>query len=224
MPHTPESRAEMLMECRHICKNNEQALTEINTFDKMYESNAALQWYSRDTFLFRIVNKVLRSNNVNTMFNLRYFLTDLYTQLNELHKKENLFEPYEIQQIKKVYRGQHISKIEFEYLQEIKGNIISINTFLSTTKSLQIALCFANTIIKNNNLIPVLFCIEVNRSTESVRPYANISQHSMFQDEEEVLFSMGSIFRIQHIEILDKTDNIPVIYLTLIDHKELENI
>jgi hypothetical protein len=46
----------------------------------------------------------------------------------------------------------------------------------------------------------------------------------MFQDEEEVLFSMGSIFRIQHIEILDKTDNIPVIYLTLIDLKELENI
>ena len=224
MPQTPESRDEMLIECRHICKNNEQALTEIDTFDKMYESNAALQWYSRDTFLFRIVNKVLRSNNVNTMFNIRYFLTDLYTQLNELHKKENLFESYEIQQIKKVYRGQHISKIEFEYLQEIKGNIISINTFLSTTKSLQIALCFANTVLNNNNLIPVLFCIEINRSSESVRPYANISKYSMFQDEEEVLFSMGSIFRIQHIEILDKTDNIPVIYLTLIDHKELENI
>jgi hypothetical protein len=222
MPHTAESRNEMLDECRRICENNDRVLAEINTFDQMYQSNAALQWYSRDTFLFRIINKVLRSNNVNTMFNLRYFLADLYEQLNELHIKESIFDPYQKQQIEKVYRGQQISKNEFEYFQQIQGNIISINTFLSTTKSLQIALCFANSMIKSNNLIPVLFCIDVNRSSAPVRPYANISKLSMFEDEEEVLFSMGSIFRVEHIETLDKKDNIPVIYLSLVDLKELE--
>ena len=39
-------------------------------------------------------------------------------------------------------------------------------------------------------------------------------------DEEEILFAIGSIFRVQYIETLDKINNIPVIYLTLIDRKE----
>jgi len=54
------------------------------------------------------------------------------------------------------------------------------------------------------------------------RPYANISSFSINRDEEEVLFAMGSLFRIQSIEKLDRMNNIPVIYLQMIDQQELD--
>ncbi|CAF3300582.1 unnamed protein product [Rotaria sp. Silwood2] len=63
----------MLVEYRRIYKDNEQVLAKIDALDQMYHSNAALRWYSRDSFLFQMINQALRSNNVNTMFKIRYF-------------------------------------------------------------------------------------------------------------------------------------------------------
>ncbi len=91
-----------------------------------------------------------------------------------------------------LYRGQLISKSEFEQVKQLQGDIISINTFLSTTASLQIALAFANGSLNNNDLIPIVFCIQTSPYVQHKRPYANISSFSMYKDEEEVLFAIGS--------------------------------
>ncbi|CAF3615649.1 unnamed protein product, partial [Rotaria sp. Silwood2] len=91
-----------------------------------------------------------------------------------------------------------------------------------TTTSLQIALAFANVSSNNNDFTRVLFCIETNLYVQHKRPYANISNFSMFSDEDEVLFAMGSLFRIQYIDILDRINNIPVIYLQMVDQKETD--
>ncbi|CAF4020305.1 unnamed protein product [Rotaria sordida] len=223
MPHTKESCDEMIVECRRFYHDNVPALTEINTFNQSYNSNIALQWYSRSGFLYRRINQVLRSNNIDGMFKIRYFLKDLYTQLNELYRQENLCNSHQQQDIIMVYRGQHMSKAEFEYFQKIQGNIISINTFLSTTKSFQTALDFANSSMENNDMIPIMFFIKIHQFYEYVRPVANISKFSVFPDEEEVLFAMGSIFRVENIDMINTIDNIPIIYLTLMDIKELMN-
>ncbi|CAF1223722.1 unnamed protein product [Rotaria sp. Silwood1] len=223
MPHTIESRDEMLVECHRFYQDNTSALAEINTFDKSYNSNIALQWYSRSGFLYRRINEVLRSSNTDAMYKIRYFLKDLYVQLNELYTQESLCNSYNQQDATMVYRGQHMSKTEFGYFQKIQGNIISIKTFLSTTKSLQIAIDFANAPVDHNDMIQVLFYIKIHWFCEYIRPVANISKFSVFPDEEEVLFAMGSIFRVQNVDMLNAIDNIPVIYLTLIDRKELMN-
>ena len=136
MPHTSKSRDEMFNECRRIYSNNEPVLTEINTSDQLYQGDSALQWYSHDPFLFEIVNQLLRSNNVNTMFNLRYFLKDLYTQLNELHEQETAIESDGKHQREKVYRDE--------------------------PKSLKVAFVFASSMVKAENVIPILFCMEIN--------------------------------------------------------------
>ncbi|CAF0978985.1 unnamed protein product [Rotaria sp. Silwood1] len=220
LPHTKESFIEMLEEFRRIYSDNEVALVDINTFEQTYNSNTALQWYSRDSFLYRLINKALRSSDVDMMFKMRYFLIDLYVQLDGLYKETHTF--YSRPMIEKLYRGQIMSKTEFEYFKQLPGQIISINTFLSTTTSLQIALAFVHLSSNNNDFIRVLFCIETNPSVQHKRPYANISNFSMFNDEDEVLFAMGSLFRIQYIDKLDKINNIPVIYLQMVDQKEID--
>ncbi|CAF5132486.1 unnamed protein product, partial [Rotaria sp. Silwood1] len=220
LPHTKESFIEMLEEFRRIYSDNEVALVDINTFEQTYNSNTALQWYSRDSFLYRLINKALRSSDVDMMFKMRYFLIDLYVQLDGLYKETHTF--YSRPMIEKLYRGQIMSKTEFEYFKQLPGQMISINTFLSTTTSLQIALAFVHLSSNNNDFIRVLFCIETNPSVQHKRPYANISNFSMFNDEDEVLFAMGSLFRIQYIDKLDKINNIPVIYLQMVDQKEID--
>ena len=57
-------------------------LRQIEEFDETYTSDKAIYWYTRDTFLFRLVNKTLRTqNNFNIIFTLRYYLTDLISEL-----------------------------------------------------------------------------------------------------------------------------------------------
>lgn len=45
----------------------------------------------------------------------------------------------------------------------------------------------------------------------------------MYSDEDEVLFAMGSLFRIQDIRTLDRIDNISIIYLQMIDQNEIDS-
>ena len=206
---------------RRVYSDNEAALAEIEIFLQTYDSNRAVQWYTCDSFLFRLVNKVLRSSDVEMMFKMRYFLTDLYAQLDGLYKQTCTL--YCRSDKENLYRGQLMSKSEFEHFKQLQGHIISINTFLSTTTSLQIALAFASASLNNNDFIPIVFCIQTNPYVQHKRPYANISNFSMYRDEEEVLFAMGSLFRIQCIEKLDRMNNIPVIYLQMIDQNEINS-
>ncbi|CAF0938148.1 unnamed protein product [Rotaria sordida] len=213
MPHTSESKAEMLTEFRRIFDDNQEILAEIDEFEDTYHSHAAVQWYTRDSFVCRTINQALRSSNVEAMFKLRYILTDLYAHLKESYRQMHWYLQTSRPEI--FYRGQGMSREEFDSFQELRGSIISINTFLSTTASMQIALLYAGKYHENSNLISVVFSIETNPKA-LIRPYANISPLSMFQDEEETLFAMGSVYRIGNIRPLPDADNVWVIYLQTI--------
>jgi hypothetical protein len=70
----------------------------------------------------------------------------------------------------------------------------------------------------NSDMTSVVFSIERD-SLVRTRPYANIREYSLFPDEDEVLFSMGSIFRIGNIRQLPNSDNIWVIHLIMTDRE-----
>ena len=219
LPHTNEARISMLDEFRRIYADDPSTLTDTEIFEQTYNSHSALQWYTRDSFLFRLINQALRFSNADLMFKLSYFLIDLYTQLDEIHRQTH--ESLREESIEKLYRGQTMSRKEFHSFEQLIGRCMSISTFFSTTTSLQIALFFANSIPTDDENLSVIFCIEANTSTMRVRPYANISQFSRYNDEEEVLFAMGSLFLVQTIHELDRTNPLPVIYLKLIDAQEV---
>jgi hypothetical protein len=121
----------------------------------MVHSNAAVQWYTGDSFVWRTISQVLRSSNVDAMFKLRYTLTDLYAHLNESYKQKR---SYFLQvPVETFYRGQSMSSKEFDSFKELRGSIISINIFLSTTTSIQVARTYAGKHHENPDLIAVEF-------------------------------------------------------------------
>ncbi|CAF3765154.1 unnamed protein product [Rotaria socialis] len=220
MPHTTQSRDEMLIEFRRICKDDNRALNEINRLEKEYDSKDAVYWYSREYFLYRIINQALRNNDVESMFKMRYFLTDLYAQLTELCTQDHVQKLFDQRNGIMVYRGQQMTKAELEYFRTIQGCIIATKPFLSATRSFAVASLFAAT-SEGPDITQVIFCIKIDRFYENFRPFAYISQAAFMPEEEEVLFSMGSLFRVQSIETLITEENISVINLTLVEPSEL---
>jgi tetratricopeptide (TPR) repeat protein len=192
VPSDQTSRDKFLDLCRKEYQGNHQQLSIINTFEESYVPERALNWYSRHTFLYKMLNKALRFHNINILFLCRFFMQDLYKQLEELQRKQD-------QILVRVHRGQCMSKKELNVLKESKGQFISMNSFLSTSLVREVSSMFVSQ--KFGDLCGVLFEIDVNsRLSYGAKPFANISSQSQFEDEQEILFMIGAIFRLVGIE------------------------
>jgi tetratricopeptide (TPR) repeat protein len=91
---------------------------------------------------------------------------------------------------------------------------MSFNNFLSTSRDRSVSFIFADSNASDPNLIGILFEITVNPSIPST-PFANISDASYFNTEEEILFSMHSVFRIGQVKQLDRIKRLWQVDLTL---------
>ncbi|CAF1656136.1 unnamed protein product, partial [Didymodactylos carnosus] len=151
---------------------------------------------TRDSFLYRLLNKALRTDNIDIIFKYRFFISDLHQQLYELHENYvKLLKSYEIDEFR-VYRGQQIPVEQFEQLQKNIGGMISMNTFLSTTTDRDIALVYTGNGSCRPQMESVLFEIKIDLTQTSTTPFSNIKEMSYFQSEDEILFSLSTLVLI----------------------------
>jgi tetratricopeptide (TPR) repeat protein len=87
-----------------------------------------------------------------------------------------------------------------------QGGLLAFNNFLSTSKNRDVSLRFARRTITTSSLVGVLFVMKIDPSV-STTPFANIRNVSYYQREEEILFSMHSVFRIGLVKQIDKTES-----------------
>ncbi|CAF0974270.1 unnamed protein product [Rotaria sordida] len=186
--------------CREEYKGNPHELSIINDFEKNYTSYRAIWWYTRQSFLYRLLNKALRVQNIDLIYLFRFFIRDLYRQLLEYQCSSSI----------NVYRGQLMFHDELEVLKNSIGKYISINSFFSTSLNRDLALIFSR---DSDQCEKVLFEIDANPQFNDEKPFANISHFSYFPDESEVLFMLGSIFRLVNVYCND--DRLWIIHMTL---------
>ncbi|CAM4852394.1 unnamed protein product, partial [Rotaria magnacalcarata] len=84
-------------------------------------SNQAVWWYTRDSFVYRLLNKALRVQNIDLLFLFRFFIRDIEVQLKQ----------YQCSSLVRVYRGQLMSTDELDQLKMSLGEYISVNSFFS---------------------------------------------------------------------------------------------
>jgi hypothetical protein len=72
-----------------------------------------------------------------------FFIADLHRHIVELHAEQfgNQYSPASFT----VYRGQGLSKTDFEQMLKTKGGLMSFNNFLSTSKQREVSLAFCST-------------------------------------------------------------------------------
>lgn len=74
----PTTEKEMMEFCRKKCAQNKSDINTIEEFEEYYEASNAVFWYTRDTFLYRLLNQALREQDIDTLYALRYFIKDVH--------------------------------------------------------------------------------------------------------------------------------------------------
>ena len=121
----------------------------------------------------------------------------------------------------RVYRGQLMSIDELNQLKNSLGEYLSINSFFSTSLNRTKAIQFLNDYSFSNDLQKVLFEIDANYQTEHFKSFANITSISYYSNEQEILFMLGSIFRLMNIK-QDK-NGLWIVQMVLSNHND-ENL
>lgn len=191
MRDIPTDKNELITLAEAEYKDNKTELAIIQDFEATYSSDRSLWWYTRESFLYRQLNKALRRQDIDLLFAFRFFIRDIHKQL-EQHRCSSPM---------RVYRGQLISKKELDALKTSIGNLISIHSFISTSVDRRSALSFLYSSTPSDNFERVLFEIDANPLLDGIKPFADITSFSYFPGESEVLFMLGSILRIISIDV-----------------------
>ena len=201
----------------HFQPDNEQDQQTMTEFDRTYKPNQAIHWYTRETCIYRMLNKALRTLHVDHILGFGLLIHDIYRQLS--HEQVSFIRKLP-KPILTVYRGQFISKDELIRMKSSTGQLIAMNSFLSTSTNHEEALKFiTSSPPPTDTLASILLEINVY-ATNLARPCADIKLLSAFQKEEEILFAFGCVFRIDRI-VEDKAMKIWKVYLTLCgDHDD----
>ncbi|CAF1334245.1 unnamed protein product [Rotaria sp. Silwood1] len=200
---------ELIKICKSAYEGNDKELSNLREFRKNYSPEEVLKWYTRESFFYKTLNTVLRTENIHMIFLFRAFISDIQRQLKN-HQTNNPL---------RVYRGQKILADELKSLKQCCGQFISVNSFFSTSTDDRAAVKFLSGSSATENLESVLFEIVADPKMATTKPFADISKFSEYPDESEILFTLGSIFRLDSVN-RSSDDQIWIIQMTLCSEKE----
>ncbi|UJR32801.1 hypothetical protein I4U23_020263 [Adineta vaga] len=187
----------MIDVCRHYYRGNSKEQKLIDEFERDYQPELAIQWYSKQSFAYKLVNKALRSEDIDQLYTLRIFVSDLAKSLEREH--QNMLHSGE--KILTVFRGAKLTMEDFDKIMQNKGKLISTNGFLSASRSRSKASSFAKNPSRRVDIVAVVFAIQCNiRELDQSVIFADISKFSKYPEEEEVLFDLSATFQINSIE------------------------
>ncbi|CAF1226603.1 unnamed protein product [Adineta steineri] len=170
-------------------------LKAINEFSSCYRSNEALHWYTKLSFPYKLLNKAFRTEDYDLIMSFLFFIIDLKECLAReyCHLKE--------EETITLYRGVNMPSEELEKLKQLENNLISMNGFLSTSRSETVSQMFSGYTNDVCGKAAVIFKIECNTSVlDENLILADIAKYSMIPSEEEVLIDIGTVFFIQKIK------------------------
>ncbi|CAF0828085.1 unnamed protein product [Didymodactylos carnosus] len=141
-----------------------------------------------------MLNKALRVQDTDILFKFRFFVKDLHDQLTTLHSESN-----DATSTLTVYRGQCMVREEFLEMKANIGGFLSMNSFLSTSTSRAVSVKFAEQCLNRDGVVSVLFEMDIH-VLKCIKPFSNIAHLSYIKTENEILFSIGTVFRIESVE------------------------
>ncbi len=196
-----------------FCNNQDFNANQIDEFRRKYDPNSAIRWYTWGGFLYKMLNWALRTLEVDTIMNIGFFIRHLHRHIERLHREQST----NFKSVFTVYRGQNLSKDDFPKLCQTKGGLMSFNNFLSTSLDENVSMMFVNQNPTNTDSVGILFIMQIDPNL-SKAPFALVSNSvGYFGDEEqEILFSMHTVFRVDDIKQVEKNNHeMWVAHLTL---------
>ena len=185
--------------CLLVYVENPAQIHLVHEFSRNYHLDQAICWYTRECFTYQMLNRALRLLEADIIANMGFFIHDLHQQIQWLHQQQ--VGEYK-GQIFLVYRGQGLSKADFEKLEKNRGGLISFNCFLSTSRHRDVPMMLAESSACSDDNVGILIVMTIDSNITSI-PFADIEKVSFFAKEAEILFSMHTVFRIGTIKPKD---------------------
>jgi tetratricopeptide (TPR) repeat protein len=179
---------------RENFSENAVQLNNIERFERDYDDHTPIWWYTHECCLYSLLNRALRTMEVDAIIKMGFFIHDLHHQIAELHSEQFNEHPQPFT----TYRGQGLSEIDFQKLLKTQGGLISFNNFLSASKDHSVALGFARSCLADPTTVGIVFVMMIDPLIKST-PFAFINDVSFYKTENEILFSMHTVFRIGNI-------------------------
>jgi pentatricopeptide repeat protein len=201
---------ELISLCKDEYKGNENELNILREFEADYSSDRAIWWYTRETFLYRLLNKAFRMQNLDLLLTFRFFIRDIQRLIEQNKCTHSLY----------VYRSYLMSNEEIQFFKNSVGEFLSINGFFTTNLHREQTISYLNNPDITNDHEKVFFEIAADPHTDSNKPFCNITSLSYFSSEEQIIFTLGSIFRLDSIhQQEDGKDRIWIIRMRLSTEK-----
>ncbi|CAF1287117.1 unnamed protein product [Adineta steineri] len=203
---------EFITYCREAFVENEYDLQNIEKLKRDYHNQRPIWWYTSQCFLYSMLNQALRLMDVDIIIRMGFFIDDLHRDIQRLYSEQ--FDGEQSDKTFTVYRGQCLSKEDFTEMTKTKGGLLSFNNFLSTSKDRDVSLLFAPEPATNSDLVGILFVMSIN-PIHLTTPFASVTDVSHFHTEDEVLFSMHTVFRIGDIKPMHENSHLYQVNLIL---------
>jgi tetratricopeptide (TPR) repeat protein len=196
--------------CRNHYLENNNELKIIDEFENTYHDHTPIWWYTRECFIYIMLNRALQTQDIEVIIRMGCFIQDLHQQLEQLQKNnEDLYV---------VYRCQNATIDDFEKMKTSEGNLLSFNNLMLASTDYKTSLEDTRRARINPNAVGVLFRIETGFESTST-PFASLKNLSYFPEKENnLLFSMHSVFRIGQIKQIE--ERVWQINLTLTENND----
>ncbi|CAF0923583.1 unnamed protein product [Rotaria sordida] len=202
-----EGKKELIDFCRIEYVDNIEQLTYIQQFENEYQKENIIQFFQKDKFLYKMLNKGFRIPEVDILFKLRLFIQNLHHFIISSSNNSS---------IKTIYRRQFLTNDEFDILKtSIDDGFISFSNFF-----------FASIDYPEENLrSSSSSSFQNNQQGQEIIFQIDVSNSNYFMSiNNQILVTFGLVTRIKNIE-KDK-NGINQIYLKIVnnDDNQLENI
>ncbi|CAF0837435.1 unnamed protein product [Rotaria sordida] len=197
LPRNQQAKQQIIESCKDYYYGNTKEIELINEFEQYYQPEDAIRWYSKQSFVYKLINKALKTKDIDFLYQFRFFIGDLSQNLQRQHKKILLSK----ENILNVYRGVKLDKQEFNKLKENQGKLISINGYFSTSRRKSQELSCTKKPTKRINVISVLFHIQCDiKLIDKNIIFGDIAQFNEDSNERKVLFDLNACFQIESIQ------------------------
>ena len=204
-----QAKEDFFAECRRNRQNDSFRLDDIAKTQRTYEAKNALEYYVTRCWFYEPINRALRLQKISSIYRLRLGIIDMNQQMQMMPSKST--------RTVTLYRGQSMKKNELEKLSRNINGLLTFSSFLSTSKTKEVAMIFAGIENQRKNAddqMSVIF-----EMTTVNNQFSDITHISRYPDEQECLFLIGTIFKIISVDKL-QSDRKDYYHVRLIDVKQ----
>ena len=214
-----QAKQEMISRLRKDHIEGKRISESIDEFEQQsLDDNAkyAIWWYTKNSIICRSINEAFVSGHIPAIYSYRYIIKLICQQLKDLHQT---YKNTITNSILHLYRGQRLKLPQILLISRHTNDLISLNSFVSTTLEPTVARRFCLGRLANDDEA-VIFEIDIDMASEQNIPFADIRHLSNFPYEEEILISVGSVFRVNSVNY-EKDSDLYRIHLSLSQHDQL---